>query len=401
MNCANRLVQRINPRVGPPVRPASAEPAAGVKAKMEESMSPGGDAMDAKGKSGPAAKPAKSSAETRVFRFKGEKKASFGEAPALALVLEDALTGKSETIYVPNADPAKYGPVAEVADAMKEIKPGDLVEVRTDRQKGKTIATSLAKAEFVAGEDRPKGYVFVGWDRKKNAKGETEMALRLKKFGKEAIVMVPLTLDRDTGDWNPSRDVDYVLGRVQPGEAVEADIKPGKPPVLDKIYEYYRPERGKFIGLGEMDFNGYTALAVEMMRQRRHEAAHPPARHRAVQERQADHDARPRPGCDDPPDQARLGDRGLHAHAQRLRPPRDQRRQPTGKEVRQVRICQIGEGSGKVCVSEICPSLRPAHFAAGLARRDCTCSDGLIDRGRAPQAERLSGTCPVPLPAFG
>ena len=265
MKCANRLVQRINPRVGPPVRPASAEPAAGVKAKMEESMSPGGDAMDAKGKSGPAAKPAKSSAETRVFRFKGEKKASFGEAPALALVLEDALTGKSETIYVPNTDPAKYGPVAEVADAMKEIKPGDLVEVRTDRQKGKTIATSLAKAEFVAGEDRPKGYVFVGWDRKKNAKGETEMALRLKKFGKEAIVMVPLTLERDTGDWNPSRDVEYVLGRVQPGEAVEADIKPGKPPVLDKIYEYYRPERGKFIGLGEMDFNGYTALAVEMV----------------------------------------------------------------------------------------------------------------------------------------
>ena len=243
---------------------AWAEPAAGVKAKLEESMSPG-DAMDAKDKPGTSAKAAKSTAESRIFRFKGEKKASLGEAPALALVLEDALTGKSETIYVPNADPAKYGPVAEVADAMKEIKPGDLVEVRTDRQKGKTIATSLSKAEFVRGEDRPKGYVFVGWDRKKNAKGETEMALRLKKFGREAIVMVPLTLNRDTGDWNPSRDVEYVLGRVQPGEAVEADIKPGKPPVLEKIYEYYRPERGKFVGLGEMDFNGYTALAVEMV----------------------------------------------------------------------------------------------------------------------------------------
>ena len=122
--------------------PVSADPATGLRAKLEESMSPG-DAMDAKGKSAPAAKPAKSTAETRVFRFKSEKKAAFGEGSAMALVLEDALTGKTETVYVPNTDPAKYSPVAAVADPMKEIKPGDLVEVShgpTERQDGRHVA---------------------------------------------------------------------------------------------------------------------------------------------------------------------------------------------------------------------------------------------------------------------
>lgn len=237
--------------------------ATGLRDKLERQMGGGsgsGDAMEA----GPGGRPAKSYADSRVYRFKSERKAAFGEGQAMALVMEDMLTGKSDTIYVPNTDPAKFTPIPAVADPMKEIKPGDLVQVSTDRQKGRTVATSLAKADIVKGEDRPKGYVFVGWDRKKNDQGKTEMALRLKKFGREVVVMVPLTLNADTGDWNPSGQVEYVLGRVQPGEAIEADIKPGKPPTLDAIYEYYPPERGKFLGLGEMDYNGYTALSIEM-----------------------------------------------------------------------------------------------------------------------------------------
>jgi hypothetical protein len=241
----------------------AAEPAAKVKAGLEAKRDAAGkpsesmdsmDSMDGKSKS--SAKSDKSEPETRVFRFKGEKKGSLGEAQATILSLEDMLTGKSENIPVANTDPKTFGPVAAVADAMKEISAGDLVEVRTERQKGKAVAVSLAKAKLAKGEDRPKGYVYVGWDRKKDKDGKTVMGLKLKKFGREVVVMVPLKLDTNTGNWNPPGMVDYVLNRVQPGEAVEADIKPGNPPTLEKLWEYYRPERGKFLGLTEIDYQG-------------------------------------------------------------------------------------------------------------------------------------------------
>src|SRR5688500_1001930 len=108
--------------------PAWANQATGLRDKLERQLGGAGgsgDAMDARPGGAPAAKPAKSYAATRIYRFKAERKAAFGEWPAMALVMEDMLTGKSETVYVPNAEPTKFTPIAAVADAMKEIKPGD------------------------------------------------------------------------------------------------------------------------------------------------------------------------------------------------------------------------------------------------------------------------------------
>jgi hypothetical protein len=238
--------------------------------KGDSADKPAAESMDGgmmDGKSKPAGKTDKpGEPETHVYRFKAEKKGSLGDAPAMMLVLEDMLTNKTETVYAANADPAKYGPVPAVADGMKDISAGDLVEVRTERQRGRAVATSLKKAALVKGEDRPKGFVYLGWDRKKDKDGKTVMALKLRKFGRELVVMVPLTFKKETGDWLPPGDVEYILNnRVQPGEAIEADIKPGNPPVLDKLWEYYPPEKGKFLGLTEMEYQGYTALAIEMI----------------------------------------------------------------------------------------------------------------------------------------
>ncbi len=233
------------------------------KQPAQDEMAKPDDAMSDKDK--PASKDEKA-APAKFYRFKGEKKGGGGDGQVMTLLVEDVFNGKSETFNVPNNEPAtgKYDPLTPVADAVKGFAPNDIIEVRTERQRGRTVAVEVSKADVTPGEDRPNGYVFLGWDRQKTGDGDKVMGLKLRKFGREIVAMVPLTKNSATGDWNPSGQVDYVLGRVQPGEAIEATFKPGKPPVLQEIFEYYPPERGKFIEFTQAQNGGVVTAAFKM-----------------------------------------------------------------------------------------------------------------------------------------
>jgi hypothetical protein len=204
----------------------------------------------------------------KLYRFKGEKKGGLGDGQAMVLMLEDIFTGKSESLFVPNNDPAsaKVDPLTSVAAAVKELTPGTLVDVRTERQKGRPMVVSLAKANLVPGEERPNMYVLVAWDKKKQADGKPIMAVKLKKFGREITLPVPLTKNAQTNDWAAPWGVEHALGKVQPGEVLEAKIKPGNPPVLQDLYLYRPPERGKFLEFTQVENgNDVTAAAFKLL----------------------------------------------------------------------------------------------------------------------------------------
>jgi hypothetical protein len=257
-------------------------------------------AADAGGSSGvmPADKAAKSDkkaekkpAAAKLYRVKSKKEMTLEGKPVTSLSMEDLNSGRTETMYVPapaaapaaepEQKPAPTEPAPEPAPAegtdpaaapaappstaefVKNLVAGTAVEVTTQREKGRTLIASISKANLAPGEERPNVYVLVGWDKKKTDDGKAVMGVKLKKFGKETMFMVPLTRDAHTKEWMAPWGVDDVVNKVSAGASVEAKVKPGNPPQLLDLVQYRPPERGTFVGLKETEVNGAVAAAFQ------------------------------------------------------------------------------------------------------------------------------------------
>lgn len=205
--------------------------------------------------------------EAKVYRFVGHKPGNASGAQVMVLQVADVFTGKPLTLYVPNNDPAakEYDPLTAVASAVEGLEKGAIIEVEAEKQKGRQTVTSLAKAELQPGEDRPNGFVFVeSKEEKKN--GVPSVIVTLKKFGREVKVGVPSRKkDYNNGQWEPDPKIDSVVRRLQTGMVVEALFRTGRVPMIAEIYEYYPPERGKFVGVKEVEFNNWPAAGFELM----------------------------------------------------------------------------------------------------------------------------------------
>lgn len=205
----------------------------------------------------------------KIYRFKAHKKAAVGGAQVMTLTAEDPFTGKTENLAVPNNDPAakQYDPLTAIADVVNELKPGDIVEVETEKQKGRTLVTSVSKAKVEPGEELPNGYVFVESDESET-NGMPSITVTLTKFGRELKVGVPFKKDDEYKDakWEPDTKIDYVVRRLQAGTVVEALFaRRGKGvPMITEIYEYRPPEKGKFVGLKKVEFNSWPAAGFEL-----------------------------------------------------------------------------------------------------------------------------------------
>lgn len=203
----------------------------------------------------------------RIYRFKAEKKTGGAAGQQMSLVVEDPFTGKSESLLVLNNDPSKkeYDPITAVADVVKELKPGDLIEVETEKQKGRTTVARVARADIAPGEESPNGFVFVEQDEN-DKNGMPSVTVTLRKFGRTVKVGVPFKKEKDNRDakWEPDPKIDYVVRRLQSGTVVEAMVRKGNPPMLTEIYEYRPPEKGTFAGLKEVEFNNWPAAGFEI-----------------------------------------------------------------------------------------------------------------------------------------
>jgi hypothetical protein len=201
-------------------------------------------------------------AKPKTYKFKATKKGSLGGAQAMTLVVQDPFDGRSETLLVQNnsADSKEYDPLTNVADAVKDLKPGTLIDVTTDKLKGRSVVTAVSKTEMKAGEELPDSYVFVESkeEEAKNKGGMGAVTVTLSKYGREVTVGVPMV--RSGNDYKPDPKVDYVINRAQAGTVVEAKFKKenGRT-VISEVHEYRKPERGTFKEMKETEFGDVKA----------------------------------------------------------------------------------------------------------------------------------------------
>jgi hypothetical protein len=191
----------------------------------------------------------------KLYRYKSQKKVGAGDAQATVVMVEDMISGRSETLYATSA---------HVLTALNEFAAGAPIEVQTERQKGKPTIVSIAKANLAPGEELTNHYVLVAWDKQKRADGTPIMGVKLKKFGKEITLQVPLVKNKETDDWAAPWGVEHALGKVQPGGVVEAKIKPGKVPQLMDLMPYRPPDRGKFVEMTEREVNDAQCIAFKL-----------------------------------------------------------------------------------------------------------------------------------------
>jgi hypothetical protein len=208
----------------------------------------------------PSTAPAEKSKQTaRLYRFKSHRTTGKGDTASIILSLSDLVSGKTDTLYLATGD-------AALAEAVKKLSPGTPVEVLTERRNGRPTVVAVKDAPLAPGEDRPNVYVLVEWDKKKQVDGKPMMAVKLKKFGREFMAIIPLTHNRQSDDWAAPGTVEDTLNKVQPGGVLEADIKPGNPPVVRNMVLYRPPEQGKFLEFTQHEMQGgNTAAAFKML----------------------------------------------------------------------------------------------------------------------------------------
>jgi hypothetical protein len=204
-------------------------------------------------------------AKPRVYFFKGQKKASLGGAQAMVLQLEDPFNKHVDSLFVPNNDPEKkeYDPQTDVADFVKDLEPGTAVEVQTEKVKGRILVKSVGKADIKPGEDMPNGFIFIDQKMEKTRSGDM-VVVTLSKFGREEKFGVPMVKSKDATGMAPDPKIDYVITKLGGGAVVEATVRKGNPPMITEIYEYKKPEQGKFIGLAETKYHGMPAQGFEI-----------------------------------------------------------------------------------------------------------------------------------------
>lgn len=195
---------------------------------------------------------------SKIYFFKSQKKTKLAGAEVTNLIVQDVFSGKKETLVVPDAA------VAAAVDGMAEGTP---IQVETARKGGKSMVTSLAKADVQPGEEQPNGFVYVSTDENKDRGGNKTVTVTLRKFGREIKVGVPMWKNTNFEEptWEPDSTIDGQLQQLEKGEVVAALIKNGRPPMLIAIYPYEPPERGKFVKVKEALYNGAAAAAFEMV----------------------------------------------------------------------------------------------------------------------------------------
>jgi hypothetical protein len=238
----------------------SAAGAAAAAAPAKDDGRPTGKGKSSTGKFDISAEPV--AAKPRTYKFKATKKGSLGGAQVMTLVLDDPFGGRGETLPVQNnsADAREYDPLTSVAEAVRDLKPGTLIDVTTEKQKGKNVVTAISKTELKPGEELANSYVFVESKEEpaNNNAGGGAVTVTLSKYGREVTVGVPMV--RNGSDYKPDPKIDYVINRAQSGTVVEAKFRnENGRTVISEIHEYRKPERGTFGGLKETEFGEVKA----------------------------------------------------------------------------------------------------------------------------------------------
>ena len=192
--------------------------------------------------------------ETTVAKFRSASRSMLNGRTYLVVSVEGP-GGQVARLAIPNkGGRVQYDPDNHLADAVQDLKSGDLVEISVEMPHlGRpAILRSIKPYELKPGEDQPNGYVFAGTDEKQSG-SSTQTIVELTKLGQKFKVSVARTKSA-AGAYESDPKIVSDLAQFKEGDSVFAEISGG---TLVTIEPYTEPQLGKLIKIDETEVDGH------------------------------------------------------------------------------------------------------------------------------------------------
>jgi hypothetical protein len=197
-----------------------------------------------------------------VAKFRGSGRAAANGRSHLMVTVEGP-GGRQIQVAVPNTneDRPTFDPERRLADAIQELKPGDLVrlKVQVSRPPNPPMLREINPYELKPGEDQPNGYIFKGSDEKQIGRQKSTV-VELMKMGQTISVTVA-DHKNEKGEMAPDPEVIAAIDSLKDGDSVWADVN-GKS--LLSIEAYSEPQTGKLVKSVETVVDGHKIRSVEI-----------------------------------------------------------------------------------------------------------------------------------------
>jgi hypothetical protein len=164
-------------------------------------------------------------------------------------------------LVIANSDPAgPYAPVADQAQLIQGLKPGDLIQASWDAVGTVNTVSALARYTPKPGELTPNGYVFVKSEPKANS---DDLSIVLNKLGD--ITNASVIAEKDAkGEAHREPAIDVTVGALKEGDSVWVDLATGPTPTIIAILPYSDPVSGKLVKIDTTDLDGQRVATVEI-----------------------------------------------------------------------------------------------------------------------------------------
>lgn len=200
--------------------------------------------------------------DTAVAKFRGASRSMLNGRSYLVVSVEGP-GGRTARVAIPNkgGNRVQYEPDSHLADAVQDLKSGDLVEISVEmpREGRPAMLRSIKPYELKPGEDQPNGYVFAGTDEKQSG-SSTQTIVELTKLGQKFKVSVARTKSA-AGDYEADPKIVSDLAQFKEGDSVFAEISGG---TLVTIEPYSDPQLGKLIKIDETDVDGHKVKTAHI-----------------------------------------------------------------------------------------------------------------------------------------
>ena len=166
--------------------------------------------------------------ETTVAKFRSASRSMLNGRTYLVVSVEGP-GGQVARVAIPNkgGNRVQYDPDNHLADAVQDLKPGDLVEISVEmpRLGRPAMLRSIKPYELKPGEDQPNGYVFAGTDEQQSG-SSTQTIVELTKLGQKIKVSVARTKSA-AGAYEADPKIVSDLAQFKEGKTIDAMV-PGK-----------------------------------------------------------------------------------------------------------------------------------------------------------------------------
>jgi hypothetical protein len=176
------------------------------------------------------------------------------------VVLANRPHGRVTRLVVANDPAGPFAPVADQAQLISSLKPGDLIQASWDTVGTVNTISAIARYTPKPGELTPNGYIFVKAQSKDQS---SNLTVVLNKLGDVTNSIAPVEKDAN-GDTHRDPLIDTTVAALHEGDPVWVDLSTGSAPTLLAILPYADPTAGKLVKIDTTEVNGNRAPTVEI-----------------------------------------------------------------------------------------------------------------------------------------